>query len=279
MPESCCQPGLQSRNPASFGGSICTWTAATMAAVAVATPLMRCMKLSATRSAVRIDSALPCSVPKVVPFATRCPSAAVHATRTVGSTSANTCGRRGRTSAGAGCAGASIAARAVSCLYSSVAFAMLLQGGVTSSTTARPASTPSALAMKAAVACVPGATLQQQAEASRECVGCVPWGQQQQPSVCKTAQQQAPVPLAQHTLPAWSHRPALLRPPQAPAARRRGGRRWGAVAAGWEHAACNMHALHHVAAHHRNWTCSVDISGSIPSLVEVQRRNTAHRVL
>lgn len=54
----------------------------TISAVAVAMPLMRCMKLRAMRSATRIDSALPRTTPNRVPAVTAVPSDAVHVTWT-----------------------------------------------------------------------------------------------------------------------------------------------------------------------------------------------------
>ena len=47
-----------------------TSTAATIAAVAVAIPLMRCIRFSAMRSAVRIAMALPRTLPNSVPLLT-----------------------------------------------------------------------------------------------------------------------------------------------------------------------------------------------------------------
>lgn len=62
----------------------------TMAAVAVAMPLMRCAKLRAIRSAIRMERALPFTVPNLVPELTRSPSLAVHVTDKLGSTVENT---------------------------------------------------------------------------------------------------------------------------------------------------------------------------------------------
>mmetsp|Transcript_4905 Transcript_4905/g.12023 ORF Transcript_4905/g.12023 Transcript_4905/m.12023 type:complete len:298 (-) Transcript_4905:171-1064(-) len=64
--------------------------AATMARVAVAIPDMRCMKLSATRSATRMDAAGPHTRPNTWPAPTTSPSHPSHATVMAGSTAANT---------------------------------------------------------------------------------------------------------------------------------------------------------------------------------------------
>lgn len=62
-----------------------------IAAVAVAIPLMRCMKFNAKRSATKMDRALPLTVPKVVPDLTWSPSFPVHCTDKQGSTVEKTC--------------------------------------------------------------------------------------------------------------------------------------------------------------------------------------------
>ena len=54
-----------------------TATAFTMMAVAVATPLMRCRKLSAIRSPRRMESAEPVTIPNLVPFTTLSPPPAL----------------------------------------------------------------------------------------------------------------------------------------------------------------------------------------------------------
>lgn len=63
---------------------------ATMAAVMVAMPLMRCMKFSATRSAVSTAHAGPRTLPKSVPFETRWPSREVQVTSRPADISSNT---------------------------------------------------------------------------------------------------------------------------------------------------------------------------------------------
>ena len=63
-----------------FPGCAAPVASATISCVAVATPLMRCMKLSATRSATRMERALPRTEPNCVPQATESPSLAVHVT-------------------------------------------------------------------------------------------------------------------------------------------------------------------------------------------------------
>lgn len=65
-----------------------------IAAVAVAMPLMRCMKFSAMRSATKIDRALPLTVPNIVPDLTWSPSFPVHCTDKHGSTVEKTCAKR-----------------------------------------------------------------------------------------------------------------------------------------------------------------------------------------
>lgn len=57
-----------------------------IAAVAVAMPLMRCMKFKAMRSATSIDRALPFTTPNLVPDLTRSPSLPDHDTDKQGST-------------------------------------------------------------------------------------------------------------------------------------------------------------------------------------------------
>mmetsp|Transcript_9102 Transcript_9102/g.16407 ORF Transcript_9102/g.16407 Transcript_9102/m.16407 type:complete len:234 (-) Transcript_9102:154-855(-) len=63
---------------------------ATMAAVAVAMPPIRCIKLRATRSAMRIPCAGPVTTPNFCPLVTRSPSAADHSTLMRGSICSNT---------------------------------------------------------------------------------------------------------------------------------------------------------------------------------------------
>lgn len=54
--------------------ALCPAAAATMAAVAVAIPLIRCMKLRQIRSAMRIERALPDTTPNSMPRCARSPS-------------------------------------------------------------------------------------------------------------------------------------------------------------------------------------------------------------
>ena len=65
-----------------------------IAAVAVAMPLMRCMKFNAMRSATKMDRALPFTVPNVVHDFTWSPSFPVHCTDKHGSTVEKTCAKR-----------------------------------------------------------------------------------------------------------------------------------------------------------------------------------------
>lgn len=67
-----------------------------MAAVAVAIPPIRCMKLRATRSAVRMAIAGPFTVPNFCPRETRSVSRAIHSTVMAGSTCSNTWWERGK---------------------------------------------------------------------------------------------------------------------------------------------------------------------------------------
>jgi len=60
--------------------------ASAMARVAVATPLIRCMKFRDRRSATRIDRALPARVPRTWPLDTAAPSSTLHVTFRSGST-------------------------------------------------------------------------------------------------------------------------------------------------------------------------------------------------
>mmetsp|Transcript_12779 Transcript_12779/g.21688 ORF Transcript_12779/g.21688 Transcript_12779/m.21688 type:complete len:288 (+) Transcript_12779:52-915(+) len=64
--------------------------ASAMIFVAVAMPLMRCMKLSATRSAVSSAMADPFTVPNFMPYEITSPSDTVHSTLSEGSTSSKT---------------------------------------------------------------------------------------------------------------------------------------------------------------------------------------------